>query len=139
MAGKVTFTMIKPEAVSNLQSGKILDMILNGGFNLKALKLVHLTKENASKFYEVHKDRPFYSSLVDFMSSGPVIAAILEKENAVNAYREFIGSTNPAEAATGTIRNLFGTSIQNNAVHGSDSDENAIKEASFFFSELEII
>jgi nucleoside-diphosphate kinase len=114
-------------------------MILNAGFNLKALKLVKLTHENASKFYEVHKERPFYSGLVDFMSSGPVIAAILEKENAVEAYRAFIGSTNPSDAATGTIRNLFGSSIQNNAVHGSDSDENALIEASFFFSEFERI
>lgn len=139
MAGNITFTMIKPEAVKNLQSGKILDMIINAGFNLKALKLIHLSTVQASKFYEIHKERPFYLALVEFMSSGPVIAAILEKENAVNAYREFIGSTNPAEAATGTIRHLFGTSIQTNAVHGSDSDENALKEASFFFSEFERI
>lgn len=139
MAGNVTFTMIKPEAVQNLQSGKILDMIINAGFNIKALKLVRLTGEKAAKFYEVHKERPFYNSLVEFMSSGPVIAAILEKDNAIQAYRDFIGSTNPAEAATGTVRNLFGTSIQNNAVHGSDSDENAIKEAAFFFSEFDRI
>jgi len=131
--------MIKPEAVKNLQSGKILDMIINSGFKLRALKLVQLSVEKASKFYEIHKDRPFYSSLVEFMSSGPVIAAVLEKDNAVESYRDFIGATNPAQAATGTIRNLFGTSIQNNAVHGSDSDENALKEASFFFSEFEIL
>lgn len=137
MAGNITFTMIKPEAVKNLQSGKILDMIINAGFNLKAMKLIHLSTAQASRFYEVHKERPFYNALVDFMSSGPVIAAILEKDNAVAAYREFIGSTNPAEAATGTIRHLFGTSIQTNAVHGSDSDENALKEASFFFSEID--
>lgn len=137
MAGNITFTMIKPEAVKNLQSGKILDMIINAGFNLRAMKLIHLSPTQASRFYEVHRERPFYSSLVEFMSSGPVIAAILEKDNAVAAYREFIGSTNPAEAATGTIRHLFGTSIQTNAVHGSDSDENALKEAYFFFSELD--
>lgn len=137
MAGNITFTMIKPEAVKNLQSGQILDLIINAGFNLKALKLVSLTKEKASLFYEVHKERPFYASLVEFMSSGPVIAAIIEKDNAVEEYRSFIGSTNPSDAAAGTIRNLFGTSIQNNAVHGSDSDENALKEASFFFSEFE--
>jgi len=139
MTGNITFTMIKPEAVKNLQSGKILDMIINSGFKLRALKLVQLSVEKASKFYEIHKDRPFYSSLVEFMSSGPVIAAVLEKDNAVESYRDFIGATNPAQAATGTIRNLFGTSIQNNAVHGSDSDENALKEASFFFSEFEIL
>ncbi len=137
MAGNITFTMIKPEAVSNLHSGKILDLIIHGGFAVRALKLVHLSKEKAAKFYEVHKERPFYSSLVDFMSSGPVIAAILEKENAVEEYRRFIGSTNPAEAKDGTIRALFGTSIQNNAVHGSDSDENALIESGFFFSEFE--
>lgn len=139
MTGNITFTLIKPEAVKNLQSGKILDMIINSGFKLRALKLVQLSGEKASKFYEIHKDRPFYSSLVEFMSSGPVIAAVLEKENAVEAYRDFIGATNPAQAATGTIRHLFGTSIQNNAVHGSDSDENALKEASFFFSEFEML
>lgn len=139
MAGNITFTMIKPEAVQNLQSGKILDMIINAGFNVKALKLVRLTTDKAGKFYEVHKDRPFYGSLIEFMSSGPVIAAILEKDNAIQAYRDFIGATNPAEAATGTIRNLFGTSIQYNAVHGSDSDENAEKEAAFFFSEFDRI
>lgn len=139
MAGKITFTMIKPEAVSNLQSGQILDLIIHAGFNLRALKLVSLSKEKASLFYDVHKERPFYNSLVESMSSGPVIAAILEKDNAVEEYRKFIGATNPAEAAAGTIRNLFGTSIQNNAVHGSDSDENALKEAGFFFSEFEKI
>ncbi len=137
MAGTITFTMIKPEAVRNLQSGKILDTIINSGFSLRALKLVSLSHEKASKFYEIHKERPFYNDLVAFMSSGPVIAAVLEKDNAVEAYRELIGATNPAEAATGTIRQLFGTSIQNNAVHGSDSDENAIKEAAFFFSEFD--
>ncbi len=137
MAGKITFTMIKPETVKNLDSGKILDMILMAGFSLRALKMIWLTKEKASKFYEVHKERPFYKDLVEFMSSGPVIAAILEKENAVEAYRQFIGSTNPEAATNGTIRKLFGKSIQSNAVHGSDSDENAIKEANFFFSEFE--
>ncbi|HLN53523.1 MAG TPA: nucleoside-diphosphate kinase [Lentimicrobium sp.] len=139
MSGNITFTMIKPETVKKLQSGKILDMIINSGFSLKALKMVWLSKEKASKFYEIHKERPFYNDLVDFMSSGPVIAAILEKENAVEAYRQFIGSTNPEAAAEGTIRKLFGTSIQSNAVHGSDSDENAIIEANFFFSEFEKI
>ncbi len=137
MAGNITFTMIKPETVKNLDSGKILDMIINAGFGLKALKMVWLTKEKASKFYEVHKERPFYNDLVEFMSSGPVIAAILEKNNAVEAYRQFIGATNPEMAAEGSIRKLFGRSIQSNAVHGSDSDENAIIESAFFFSEFE--
>lgn len=137
MAGKITFTMIKPESVKNLHSGKILDMIINGGFSIKALKMVNLSREKASRFYEVHKERPFYKDLVEFMSSGPVIAAILEKDNAVEAYRNFIGSTNPESAAEGTIRKLFGTSIQSNAVHGSDSDDNAKIESSFFFSEFE--
>lgn len=137
MSGNITFTMIKPLAVKNLNSGKILDMIINAGFTIKALKMVSLTTDQASKFYEIHKERPFYSSLVTSMSSGPIIAAILEKDNAVQAYRDYIGATNPSEAATGTIRNLFGTSMQDNAVHGSDSDENALKEAAFFFSEFE--
>ncbi len=139
MEGNITFTMIKPDAVKNLDSGKILDIIINGGFRLKALKMVHLSKEKASKFYEVHKERPFYGALVEFMSSGPVIAAVLSKDNAVKAFRDFIGSTNPAEAENGSIRQLFGTSLQMNAVHGSDSDENAIRESSFFFSEFELI
>mgnify|MGYP000929353877 FL=1 len=139
MEGNITFTMIKPDAVKNLDSGKILDIIINGGFQLKALKMVQLSKEKASKFYEVHKDRPFYGALVEFMSSGPVIAAVLSKNNAVKAFRDFIGSTNPAEAENGSIRQLFGTSLQMNAVHGSDSDENAIRESSFFFSEFELI
>lgn len=137
MSGNITFTMIKPLAVKNLNSGKILDMIINAGFTIKALKMVSLTTDQASKFYEIHKERPFYNSLVTSMSSGPIIAAILEKDNAVQAYRDYIGATNPSEAATGTIRNLFGTSMQDNAVHGSDSDENALKEAAFFFSEFE--
>jgi nucleoside-diphosphate kinase len=137
MAGNFTFTMIKPESVRNLESGKILDIIITSGFKLRALKMVWLTKEKASKFYEVHRERPFYNDLVEFMSSGPVIAAILEKENAVEAYREFIGATNPENAAEGTIRKLFGKSIQSNAVHGSDCDENAIIESNFFFSEFE--
>ena len=139
MTGNITFTMIKPEAVRNLHSGKILDMIINAGFEIKALKMVKLTREVASKFYEIHKERPFYSTLVEFMSSGPVIAIVLQKSDAVQSFRDFIGSTNPAEAVNGSIRQMFGTSIQNNAVHGSDSDENAIRESTFFFSEFEMI
>ena len=137
MAGKITLTMIKPEAVSNGHTGAILDMIIKGGFKIVALKYLKLSKEQAMKFYEVHRERPFYNDLTEFMSSGPIVAAILEKENAIEAYREFIGSTNPEDAAEGTVRAAYGTNIQENAVHGSDSDENAIIEAGFFFSELE--
>jgi len=137
MAGNITFTMIKPEAYQNGHAGKILDMILSNGFRLSAIKILNLTSKQAGKFYEVHRERPFYGELVDFMSSGTILAAILEKENAVEEYRKLIGSTNPANADEGTIRKAFGQSIQMNAVHGSDSDENAAIEASFFFSELE--
>ena len=138
MTGNVTFTMIKPKAVENGNIGNILAKITEGGFNIKALKLTRLTKNDARKFYAVHKERPFYNDLVAFMSSGPIIAAVLEKENAVEAYRNYIGATNPADAAEGTIRALYGTSIEANAVHGSDSDENAIIESNFYFSEREM-
>lgn len=133
MSGKITFTMIKPTAMANGHMGKIIDHIIKGGFKIKALKYTCLSKEEAMKFYAVHKDRPFFGELTAFMSSGPIVAAILEKENAVQAYRDFIGSTNPAEAAEGTIRRLYGTDIGANAVHGSDSDENAVVEGCFFF------
>lgn len=137
MANKITFMMIKPEAVMNHQTGKIIDSILTAGFNLIALKMIFLTPEKASKFYEVHKDRPFYKGLIEFISSGPVVAGILEKENAVDDFRTLIGATNPSEAAEGTLRKLYGTSLQKNAIHGSDSEDNATKEAAFFFSEFE--
>lgn len=137
MADSITFTMIKPEAFRNGHTGKILDMIIEGGFRISAIKIVNLSGAQAAKFYEVHSERPFYNDLVSFMSSGTILAAILEKENAVEDYRKLIGSTNPADAAEGTIRKAFGESIQKNAVHGSDSDENAVKEASFFFSVME--
>jgi len=137
MNGNITLTMIKPEAVRNGDIGNILATILSGGFDLIAMKYLKLTREQVEKFYEVHRERPFYKDLVDFMSSGPIVAAVLKKENAVEDYRKFIGSTNPKDAAPGTIRALYGTNIQENAVHGSDSDENAAREASFFFSELE--
>lgn len=137
MAGNITFTMIKPYAVEKQCIGKILESINAHGFEIVAMKMVKLTREQAAKFYEVHKGRPFYEGLVEFMSSGPIVAAILRKENAVEAYRELIGSTDPSKAAEGTIRAMCGTDIQRNAVHGSDSDENAQREASFFFSELE--
>lgn len=137
MSGKLTFTMIKPQAVADGNMGKIIDKFIEGGFNIKALKFTKLSKDQARKFYAVHRERPFYDSLVDFMTSGPIVAAILEKENAVEAYRKYIGSTNPENAEPGTIRALFATSMEKNAVHGSDSDENAIIEGSFFFSEFE--
>lgn len=137
MSGNTTFTMIKPKAVADGNMVNIIARIADGGFKIKALKFTMLTKEHAKKFYAVHKDRPFYNDLVNFMISGPIIAAILEKENAVESFRECIGDTNPADAPEGTIRALYGTSIQANAVHGSDSDENAIIEGNFFFSEFE--
>ena len=137
MSGNTTFTMIKPQAVADGNMGKIIDMIISGGFNIKALKLTKLTKEQAGKFYAVHKERPFYNDLVSFMTSGPIIAAILEKDNAVTEYRNYIGSTNPKDAKPGTIRALYATSMEKNAVHGSDSDENACIEGDFFFSEFE--
>lgn len=129
--------MIKPDAVSAGKSGLILDLIIKNEFSIKAMKLVQLTKCDAEKFYAVHRERPFFEALVEFMTSGPVIAAILEKENAVEAYRKFIGATDPAKADPGTIRALFATSIQMNAVHGSDSNENAEIESAFFFNQFE--
>jgi nucleoside-diphosphate kinase len=137
MSGITTFTMIKPDAFEAGYTGLILQKIIENGFKIKALKLVHLHKEDAEAFYAIHKERPFYNSLVAFMSSGPVVAAILEKENAVEAFRKLIGSTNPAEAAEGSIRKLFAASIERNAVHGSDSDENALIESNFFFSHFD--
>jgi nucleoside-diphosphate kinase len=134
MSQNKTLTMIKPTAYKNNCSGKIIQKIYEAGFHISALKITKLSKEDAEKFYEVHAGRPFYNDLVQFMSSGPIVAAILEKENAVEAYRELIGATNPAEAAEGTIRKMCGTNIGENAVHGSDSDENAEIEANFFFS-----
>jgi len=137
MSGNITFTMIKPRAMTKGFMGKIIDQIIMGGFKVKALKYTRLSKEEAMKFYAVHKERPFYNDLTEFMSSGPIVAAVLEKEDAVQAYRDYIGATNPAEAEPGTIRKLYGTDIQANAVHGSDSDENAVIESSFFFSARE--
>ncbi|MBP9213923.1 MAG: nucleoside-diphosphate kinase [Chitinophagaceae bacterium] len=132
-----TFTMIKPDATSKGYTGGILDMMLNAGFSIKAMKWTKLTPEQAGEFYAVHKERPFYGELVEFMSSGPIVAAILEKENAVADFRTLIGATNPANADEGTIRKKYAASIGENAVHGSDSDENATIEGSFFFSGLE--
>ncbi|MEO8404311.1 MAG: nucleoside-diphosphate kinase [Chitinophagaceae bacterium] len=132
-----TFTMIKPDAMKNGHAGAILDRITKEGFRLVALKMTKLSPEKAGEFYAVHKARPFYGELVEFMSSGVIIAAILEKNNAVASFRELIGATNPAQAAEGTIRKLYAASVGENAVHGSDSDENAEIEGSFFFSGLE--
>ena len=132
--GNITFTMIKPEAVAANNSGGILKMIEQGGFRIVAMKKVLLSKERAGVFYAVHKERPFYGELVDYMSGGPIIAAILEKNNAVADFRTLIGATNPLEAAEGTIRKKYATSLAENAVHGSDSDENAKIEADFHFS-----
>jgi nucleoside-diphosphate kinase len=129
--------MIKPDAVENNYIGPILAKINEAGFRIKALKYTKLSKEDAGKFYEIHKERPFYGELVDYMSSGPLVAAILEKDNAVEDFRTLIGATDPAKAAPGTIRNLFAKSIAANAVHGSDSDENALIEGDFYFSQLE--
>jgi len=132
-----TFTMIKPDAVENGHIGAITDHIIKAGFRIVAMKLTKLSMESAGKFYAVHSERPFYGELVEFMSSGPIVAAILEKDNAVESFRELIGATNPAAAAEGTIRKMFAESIGRNAVHGSDSDENAQIEGAFFFSQLE--
>jgi len=139
MATNRTFTMIKPEAVANGDSGKIIDMIIGAGFKVKAMKLTTLSKERAGEFYEVHKERPFYGELVDYMSGGPIVAMILEKENAMADFRTLIGSTDPADAAEGTIRKAFAKSKAENAVHGSDSDENAELEGKFHFSINEIV
>jgi nucleoside-diphosphate kinase len=134
-----TFTMIKPDAFSKGHSGAIIDKILKSGFRLVALKLTLLSREKAGEFYAIHSQRSFYGELVDFMSSGPVIAAILEKDNAVADFRKLIGATDPAKADEGTIRKLYAASVGENAVHGSDSDENAKIEGDFFFSAFERI
>ncbi len=139
MNGIKTFTMIKPSAFSSGFSGPIIAHIENAGFKIKALKLVQLSKDQAGMFYEMHKGKPFYDGLVSFMSSGPIIAAILEKDDAVNAFRTLIGATDPAKAAPGTIRKIYGKDLGENAIHGSDSDESAEREGSFFFSVFEKI
>jgi nucleoside-diphosphate kinase len=135
----ITFTMIKPDAVGDGNLGGILKMIEAAGFTVKAAKLTRLTPETAAKFYAVHSERGFFADLVAYMSSGPIVAAVLGKENAVADFRKLIGATNPANAEEGTIRKIYAKSIEANAVHGSDSDENALIEAGFFFSQLEIV
>ena len=137
MATNRTFTMIKPDAVANGHIGAIIDKITKSGFKVIALKYTSLSPEKAGQFYAVHKERPFYKDLVNFMSSGPIVAAILEKDNAIEDFRKLIGATDPSKAEEGTIRNLFAKSIEANAVHGSDSDENADIEGNFFFSAFE--
>lgn len=137
MATNRTFTMIKPDAVEKNYIGPILAKINEAGFRIVAMKYTRLSKDAAGKFYEVHKARPFYGELVDYMSSGSIVAAILEKDNAVADFRTLIGATNPKDAAEGTIRKLYAESIAANAIHGSDSDENAEIEGNFFFSGLE--
>jgi len=137
MIGSLTFTMIKPCSVKNNLIGPILKMINENGFRIKAMKMTQLTHERAEAFYAIHKGKPFFDGLVDFMSSGPIIAAILEKKNAIANFRDLIGNTNPEKAAEGTIRKLYAESLTANAIHGADSDENALREGSFFFSEIE--
>ena len=132
-----TFTMIKPDAMSKGHAGAILDRIIKEGYRVVALKMIKLSSEKAGEFYDIHRARPFFGELIEFMSSGPIIAAILEKENAVASFRTLIGATDPAKADAGTIRKLFAASVGENAVHGSDSDENALIEGNFFFSGLE--
>lgn len=134
MAGNITFTMIKPGAVANGYIGDILKKISDAGFWIAAMKITRLSIRQASHFYAVHQGKPFYEGLINFMTSGPIVVAILEKENAVEAYRAFIGNTDPSKAAPGTIRQLFGETVQRNAVHGSDCDVTAREEADFFFA-----
>ena len=138
MADNRTFTMIKPDAVENGHIGGILDQITASGFRIVAMKLTHMTKRDAETFYAVHNERPFFGELVDFMTRGPIVAAILEKDNAVEDFRTLIGATNPEDAAEGTIRKKYATSIGENAVHGSDSDENAQIEGAFHFAGREM-
>ncbi|MAU15555.1 MAG: nucleoside-diphosphate kinase [Muricauda sp.] len=138
MTGNRTFTMIKPDAVENGYIGAILDKITAAGFKIVAMKYTQLSKRDAELFYAIHKDRPFFGELVEFMTRGPIVAAILEKDNAVDDFRALIGATNPEEAAEGTIRKLYAASIGENAIHGSDSDENAAIEGAFHFSGREV-
>jgi nucleoside-diphosphate kinase len=138
MSGNRTFTMLKPDAIENGHMGKIIDMIIQAGFSIKAMKYTRLSEEQAKEFYAVHAERPFYGELVEYMTSGPIVAAILEKDNAVADFRALIGATDPAEAAEGTIRKYYAESKGRNAVHGSDSDENAAIEGKFHFADSEV-
>lgn len=134
-----TLGLIKPDAIAAGHTGKILDHILQAGFHIKGLKLLQLSRSQAEAFYAVHRERPFFADLVEFMTSGPIVAFVIEKENAVAAYRELMGATDPSKAAPNTLRALYGQNIERNAVHGSDSLENARREIAFFFSELEVL
>lgn len=137
MNGSYTFSIIKPNAVRTGKTGPILAMINEAGFEISAMKMLRMTREQAENFYEVHRERPFYDSLVEFMSSGPVFVMILRHDNAVEEFRKLIGATDPAKAEPGTIRKIYAVSVQMNAIHGSDSDENAERESDFFFSATE--
>jgi nucleoside-diphosphate kinase len=137
--GNLTFAIIKPDAVGAGHTGKIIDRIISGGFSIRALKMIHQTRKQAEGFYEVHRGKPFYDGLTEFMSSGPCVVMVLEKEGAVKAWRDLMGATDPAKADEGTIRKEFGGSVGENATHGSDSDENAAIEISYFFSKLELV
>ena len=137
--GNLTFGIIKPDAVRGGKAGAVLQRITDGGFRVRGMKLIRMTLEEAEGFYAVHRERPFFAELTKFMSSGPCVVLALEKENAVKAWRELMGATNPAEAAEGTLRNDFASSIGENAVHGSDSEENAAIEIAYFFSKLELV
>jgi len=139
MSGNTTFTMIKPDAVADGNSGAILAKIEKNGFKIKAMKLTRMNRLEAMKFYEIHSGKPFFDDLVEFMSSGEIVAAVLEKENAVEAFRKLIGATDPSNAEDGTIRKIFAKSLSRNAIHGSDSDENADKESLFHFARREFI
>jgi nucleoside-diphosphate kinase len=139
MAGSTTLTIIKPDAFGSGKAGKIIAHLEAGGFKVVAARVLHMTEAQAGAFYEVHKERPFYGSLVKFMTSGPCMPMVLEKADAVLGLRDAIGATDPAEAAAGTVRKLFAESKERNAIHASDSDENAAREARFFFSEAELI
>ncbi len=134
-----TLAIIKPDAVGDNHIGEIISMINKAGFKIKALKMIKLSKDAAKAFYEIHKERPFYSELVEYMTSGPCVPIALEKQNAVEDYRKLIGATDPAKAEEGTVRKLYAKSVQFNAVHGSDSDENAAREITFFFNSKELI
>lgn len=134
-----TFAIIKPDAVRAGNTGKIIDLIITGGFRIRAMKMIHQTRKQAEGFYEVHRGKPFYEGLTEFMSSAPCVVMVLEKDGAVKAWRDLMGATDPAKADTGTIRKEFGSSVGENATHGSDSDENASVEIAYFFSKLELV
>ncbi len=138
-AGRLTFAIIKPDAVSAGHTGKIIDRIISGGFRIRAMKMIHQSRAQAEGFYEVHRDKPFFAGLTEFMSSAPCVVMVLEKNGAVKAWRDLMGATDPGKADEGTIRKEFGSSVGENATHGSDSDDNAAIEIGYFFNRLEIV